>query len=91
MEDALILMGYKEAVRIEKRRITTKYKGDEICIDEVTGLGSFMEMERLTKNGDVEKIQEQLFKFFKSIGIKKEDRVMSGYDILMLEKKSGKN
>jgi adenylate cyclase class 2 len=79
-------MGYKEAVRINKTRVITHYNGCEICIDEVEGLGSFIEMEKLAKEGDSEKIQEELFEFFKRLGITNEDRVFWGYDTLMLSR-----
>ena len=82
----LSLMGYREAVRINKIRITTEYNGCEICFDEVEQLGAFIDMEKLTENGDDIKIQEELFQFFISLGINREDRVSKGYDILMLEK-----
>jgi predicted adenylyl cyclase CyaB len=85
MEKALILMGYKEAVRINKTRIVTHYNGCEICVDEVDDLGTFIEMEKLTEDGDVDLIQEDLFRFFESIGINRSDRVTSGYDILKFE------
>ena len=45
--------------------------------------------EKLADDGDSEKIQEELFKFFESLGIKKEDRAFSGYDILILQKNAG--
>lgn len=86
MEQALFLMGYKEAVRVSKTRVITHHNGCEICIDDVNELGSFIEMEKLTEDGNSEVIQEELFQFFESIGIDRKDRVHSGYDILMLEK-----
>jgi adenylate cyclase class 2 len=86
MHAAILMMGYSEAVRIKKSRVTTTYDGCEICIDEVDGLGSFIEMEKLTKEGDSEKIQEELFTFFETLGIKREDRMMSGYDILIMQR-----
>lgn len=92
MEKALLEMGFGEAVRINKTRIITHYNGCEICIDNVENLGSFIEMEKLTDdNESPEKIQEELFNFFKSIGIPETDRVKTGYDILMIEKKLGVN
>lgn len=87
MEKALLLMGYKEAVRVNKTRIITHYDSCEICIDNVENLGVYIEMEKLTPDGDAEKIQEELFKFFEKIGISRDDRVTVGYDILMLQKK----
>ena len=79
-------MGQREAVRINKIRTTTKHQGCEICIDEVEGLGSLIEMEKLTEAGDAEEIQEELFQFFVSLGIDPQDRLTKGYDILTLEK-----
>ncbi len=90
MESALLMMGYQKAIAINKTRTITHFDGCEICIDEVKGLGSFIEMEKLTKKGNSEKIQDKLFNFFESIGIKKEDRVFSGYDILMFQKNTKK-
>lgn len=87
MEKALFLMGYQEAIKINKTRIITHFNGCEICIDEVEGLGSFIEMEKLVEEADSEKIQDELFNFFISIGIESEDRVFSGYDILILKNK----
>lgn len=86
MEEAIFLMGYKEALRVNKTRAITHYDNCEICIDVVENLGIFIEMEKLTEDGDSEKIQDELFKFFESIGIAREDRVTSGYDVLTLQK-----
>jgi predicted adenylyl cyclase CyaB len=79
-------MGYKIAAKVNKTRVITHYDGCEICLDDVENLGSFIEMEKLTKEGDSEKIQEELFTFFESLGIKRQDRMISGYDILMIQK-----
>jgi len=89
MEQALFLMGFKEAIRVNKTRVTTRYDNCEICIDEIENLGSFIEMEKLTEEGDSEKIQEELFEFFLTLGITKDDRAFSGYDILMFQKNEG--
>ncbi|MES2930674.1 MAG: class IV adenylate cyclase [Patescibacteria group bacterium] len=86
MENALLLMGYQKAVYVNKTRIITHHDEYEICIDEVENLGSYIEMEKLVTDGDSEKIQDEMFTFFLSLGIKSEDRIMTGYDILMLQK-----
>lgn len=81
------MLGYKEEVRVHKTRIKTKYNGWEICVDDVKGLGKFMEVEEITdEKADGEKVQEKLFCFLESLGIKKADRVMNGYDTLMYAK-----
>jgi predicted adenylyl cyclase CyaB len=89
MKKILALMGYQKAVTITKDRTKTKYNGCEICIDEVDSIGSFIEMEKLSVDGNATQIQEELFTFFESIGIRREDRITKGYDILMLEKIAG--
>jgi len=86
MEKAILLMGYQKAVVVNKKRIVAHYEGCEICIDEIEGLGVFIEMEKLVEDGDAEKIQEELFNFFETIGISRDDRIVFGYDILMLQK-----
>lgn len=86
MEKALTLMGYKKAIRVKKSRVVTHYNGCEICLDEVEDLGNFIEMEKLVEDGDAKHIQEELFSFFESIGINREDHVLVGYDILTLQK-----
>ncbi len=86
MHQALLVMGYKEGSRVNKTRVTTTYDGCEICIDEVENLGSFIEMEKMTDGMDSERIQTELFNFLKSLGIKEEDRVFIGYDLLMLSR-----
>lgn len=86
LEQMLLLMGYQKALDINKIRYTTEHNGSEICIDEVEGLGSFIEMETLSKDGNPEEIQEKMFQFFESLGISRDDRVTKGYDVLLLEK-----
>ena len=85
MEQVLILLGFAAAVKITKTRTVTHYNGDEVCIDDVGGLGSFIEVERLTDADDIGSTQEKLFEFLESLGISKDDRVTSSYDILMIE------
>ncbi len=80
MEQALILMGFHEAVRINKVRRKTNLDGYEICLDQVENLGNFVEVEKITKNEDPEKVQAELFEFLKQFGVTEGDRVMDGYD-----------
>ena len=86
MVKAIELIGFKLAVNTDKSRITTRHNGCEICIDEIDGLGSFIEMEKMSENADIKKTQDELFAFLLSIGVKAEDRVHFGYDILTLRK-----
>lgn len=80
------LLGYREAVRVNKVRRKAEYRGLEICVDEVEGLGAFVEVEKLTEETDADRVQNELFEFLKTFNIKAEDREKSGYDTLMFLK-----
>lgn len=82
--DALILMGYKPVVKINKVRRKAKYNDYEICVDEVEGLGTYIEVEKITdENINSEQVQEELFDFLENLGITKDDREIHGYDTLI--------
>jgi adenylate cyclase class 2 len=83
----LSMLGLQEAVRVVKKRQTAKYRGYEICIDEIENLGSFVELEKIAETGDAAQIQKRMFEFLETLGILPEDQVKKGYDILMLERK----
>jgi adenylate cyclase class 2 len=79
-KEALLLMGYKPMVEIHKVRRKAKYNDYEICLDEVKELGAFVEVEKITDDVDADDVQEELFQFLETLGVKREDRIMNGYD-----------
>ena len=83
MKRVLLLMGYQEIVRVNKTRIKTNHNGWEICLDELEGLGSFIEVEKIAEEENAEAIQNELFGFLKTLGIKKENRITHGYDTMV--------
>jgi adenylate cyclase class 2 len=88
MERALLCMGFKEAVRVRKTRTKTRHEKWEVCIDDVEGLGSFIELEELVEEGaEVAPIHEAMHTFLSSLGITREDAGIDRYDVLMLQKK----
>ena len=79
-------VGYTLSVKINKNRRIAKYKDMEICIDEVDGLGSFIEIEKLASDdADVDEIQNYLWILLVKLGITPKDRVYKGYNTLMHE------
>src|SRR3989344_924740 len=84
-EEILKEMDYKEVIIVFKKRVKCKYKDLEICLDNVEGLGEFIEVEKLTKDEESLKIQKELFEFLESLGIEKKDQVFKGYDTLLYE------
>lgn len=83
----LSMLGLQEAVRVIKKRQMARYEGYEICLDEVEGLGSFIELEKMADEADAAQIQKEMFDFLMTLGVSAEDQVKKGYDILMYEKK----
>lgn len=92
-------LGFKEFVRVEKTREKCRLEDMTICLDEVEGLGNFIEIEKLidpllirtseaNAATDGIKVQEELFSFLEGIGVRREDRVFKGYDSLTMEKKT---
>lgn len=83
MKETLLLMGYQEVIQVHKTRRKTNHNGWEICLDEIDGLGSFVEVEKITDEADAEKVQNELFAFLEGLGVKREDRIFDGYDTLL--------
>ncbi len=76
-------LGFYKFVEIEKTRMTAKMGDTEICIDDVTGLGSFIELEKFGPAEKAEEIQNELYALLESWGIQKEEYIYDGYDILV--------
>ena len=83
MKEAILLMGYHEAIQVKKKRIKTKYNDWEICLDQVEGLPSSIEVEEIADDPDAGAVQDKLFNFLMSLGLKKEDRLTEGYDTML--------
>jgi adenylate cyclase class 2 len=81
----LEMLGLKEAVRVVKKRQKTNHSGYEICIDDIEGLGCFLELEKIGEESEAVRIQEEMIVFLESLGISAADKISKGYDILMLE------
>jgi len=88
MEQILSYMGYQEAVRIHKRRRKGRYGNWEVCVDEVEGLGCFVELEELAEKSDeIEDIQKRMKVFLAELGVQTGDQIRNRYDILLLQEK----
>lgn len=84
MIDILEILGFCKVVEVHKSRRKGKMNGYEICLDEVKGLGSFIEVEKMSEE-DGKTVQKELIEFLKSVGVKEEFQVFSGYDTLVYE------
>jgi adenylate cyclase, class 2 len=70
MHHAAMLMGFRPTVRIAKTRRTAALDGIVLCVDDVEGVGTFIELERLTSgHSDSRAVQAELAAFVESLGI----------------------
>ena len=66
----LTALDWQEIVTVDKVRLESKTEDYTICIDEVAGLGLFIELEILTENdANAGDIQQQMCNFLKSLDI----------------------
>ena len=66
----LTALGWQEIVTVDKVRFESKTEDYTICIDEVAGLGLFIELEVLIEDSaDAKDIQQQMCNFLKNLDI----------------------
>ena len=82
----LTTLGLAQWVTVEKKRITTKYKEFNICLDEVKYLGSFIEIEILTDElNKVDYYEEMMKSVADELGIDIKNIVNKHYDTMISE------
>ena len=83
MHRAVVAMGFRPTVRIVKMRRTGSLADMALCVDELDGLGVFLEVERMVPNGvPGEAVQAELSRFVASLGIDAE-QISQTYDVLV--------
>jgi adenylate cyclase class 2 len=76
-------MGFRPTVRIVKTRRTGTLGDLILCVDELDGLGAFLEVERMVPDGvPGEAVQAELSRFVASLGIDAEQTGQT-YDVLV--------
>lgn len=85
----VLAMGFRSTVRIHKIRMTARYGDLSLCLDEVTGLGTFFEIEALA-DGDAAEVgkQAELHQFVSQLGVPLE-RTTATYDSLIRDARLG--
>ena len=70
MHHAALHMGYRPTVRIIKARRTASIAVCSLCIDDLEGVGGFIEAERMAPDdADAQAIQAELAAFIESLGV----------------------
>jgi len=74
-------------VEVEKVRRKGKIDGYEVCLDDIEGLGTFMELEELADDdADPGPIQEKMTALAESLGISRDNLEVRGYDTMLYQK-----
>jgi len=87
LEKILGFLDFKKSITIEKYREYWMCDGIEVALDNVTGLGYFIEAEAKGDFKDEKEAKEECKKFLENLGIKEveENRIKTGYPELFLE------
>ena len=86
MKDLLTALGYKAMFTVEKNREeftlteSGKTPGITLCLDTVTGLGDYMELETLAPSKEKkQQAVEQLLQLMESLGVPQENMTRKSY------------
>jgi adenylate cyclase, class 2 len=83
MHYAALRMGYRPTVRIAKTRRTARVGDRSLCVDDVEGIGGFIEVEQMAPdNADPHAVQAELAAFVDSLGVTA-TRTTDTYDSLI--------
>ncbi len=77
-------LGVKSLIKVDKLRKIWDYNEYEVAIDEVVGLGTYVEIEFKGASKDYNKINGEMVKFLKDIGVGKIERIYQGYPFILL-------
>jgi adenylate cyclase class 2 len=88
LENILRAMGNVVYSDLTKTRQKGKWGSVEICVDEVDGLGTYIEAEKLVAdhNADYDEVAAELWALLAKLGITKKDHEPNGYDVLLNHK-----
>lgn len=83
MHGAILHMGYRPTVRVAKTRRVTSLTNCSLCVDDLEGVGAFVELERLVPDdADADGVQAELAGFVTSLDIAVA-RIAETYDSLV--------
>ena len=90
-EKILNALSYTKFISVRKKRsVFLTNDGLEIALDEVKGLGFFIEVETLKDYKSVAEAREAILEFTRSLGLKGTKTLPGGYAAALMRKKIGK-
>lgn len=83
--EMLKYMWYYQVLEISKVRQKASYNGLTICLDEVDGLGSFIDVRKTIDGDALTDVQEQLEKFLMNFWVSPDDITHDRYDTMIYQ------
>jgi adenylate cyclase class 2 len=83
MADVLDALGFTPAATVEKRREVYSLDGLTVVLDDVTDLGTFVEVE--LESEDVEAARERCFRVVRDLGLDPDDGIRTSYLGMLLD------
>lgn len=79
-------LGFDPTATVEKRREYFTVDGYTVVLDDVSGLGEFVEVEREAAEVDVDSVREGAIAVLETIGLDPDDAIRRSYLELLLER-----
>ena len=85
------LLGLEYLITVHNKRRVYRYNNFEIELEDVEGLGIFLEVERLSKDADGMKVKEEIRNFIRSFNLKNVRELNIGKNQYLLSQKMNRN
>ena len=83
LESIIALLGYEPYSELTKVRRKGRVGKIELCVDEVPGIGAYIEAEALHEaDADHDVVVQELWQLLESFGVTKDDEETRGYDVI---------
>ncbi|HDO20167.1 MAG TPA: class IV adenylate cyclase [Candidatus Bathyarchaeota archaeon] len=89
MEKIIERLGFKRVTTIVKRREKWRYREATICLDEVKGLGKYVEIELMVE--DLEAAEKKMRRILEKLKLDREKAITKSYLEIFLEKNQRKS
>ena len=90
VKSIISLLGLEPLIIVHNKRKIYKYEDYEIELEEVDGLGIFIEVERLSNDSDEMKVKEEIREFIRSLKLKNVKELNIGKNQYLLSIKMNK-
>lgn len=80
-------LGYDPVATVRKERERFTVEGYTVTLDDVDGVGSYVEVEREGSEADVDRLREGAYDLLERLGLDPDDQVRESYLELLLERR----